>query len=138
MTPIIIIEHKINTNLFIVDVRAGGLEPGESTLTIDAKISDSPPEFDFQKDLDLIGWTPLLDKKMPSITRGMRYIYQASASYRGYVKLFARVQHITKEGYIIPIKPDNTNTKTADPNKIDNTINGWAYANQGRTLINIK
>jgi len=76
-----------------------------------------------------------MDKKIPSITRGIRYIYQTSRSYRGYVKLFARVQHIYKRRLHIPVKPDNA--KTADPNKIDNTITGWAYANQDRTLINI-
>ncbi len=137
MAPQIKISDKKDSDLIMVEVYAPGFEPGKSTLTIDATVnmSDSSegrgPRFNNKKQiaLNLIGWSPIMDKKLPTVTLGMRYIYQRPLIYKYELNMIhARVQHITKDSYIIPMKASNKNQESADPTVIDSKINGWAYA----------
>ncbi len=134
MPPQIQIVEKKEQQLIYVEVHASGFEPGKSTLTIHARITEGEflngagPVFErAQQELQLLGWMPIVDDKIPSITHGMRYIYRRPNSAIS-TKIYARVQHTTKDNFIIPTKPGNDNKKSADPKFIDDTINGWAYA----------
>ncbi|VAW98075.1 hypothetical protein MNBD_GAMMA22-1164, partial [hydrothermal vent metagenome] len=129
-----IIEDK-DKQLVYVDVHASGFEPGKSTLTIHARftqgdfINGAGPIFErTQQELKIVSWTPIVDDKNPSITHGLRYIYKRPNKAIS-TKIYARVQHITKDKFIIPTKPGVSTTKVADPKFIDETINGWSYAN---------
>ncbi|MFV1984105.1 MAG: hypothetical protein ACC657_11245 [Thiohalomonadales bacterium] len=124
MEPKIRIKDDENRNSVYVDVIAPGFEVGKNVLTIHSRYSETSSQ---QKPMNLLSWVPLIDKKYPLKTIGLRYIYERP-SFNIQVKIFARVQHITKDGYFIPMKPDKNIGKTADPKLIDDKINGWAYA----------